>query len=197
MLIAEDTVAPADAIVVSIANGAVGVFEAARLYHDGMAATIVLPTWAAGAVDDAIRQLGIAHPRATALAQEILGRSGVPPHAVKILPEPVDGTMTEVAAVVAFARQHRPASLLVVTSRSHSARTRWLLRRALAGKTRVMVHSPKMDGFAADSWWRSREQSREVINEYLRWLNVLALGDPWAPAAASTQERPAAAEGRR
>jgi hypothetical protein len=44
----------------------------------------------------------------------------------------------------------------------------------------VLVRSPRTDRFAAGSWWSSREQSREVLTESLRWINSLLLGDLWA-----------------
>jgi hypothetical protein len=60
-----------------------------------------------------------------------------------------------------------------------------LLRRALPAGTRLLVRAPRTDRFHADSWWRSRENSREVVTEYLRWFNTLILRDPWSWAASS------------
>jgi hypothetical protein len=44
---------------------------------------------------------------------------------------------------------------------------------------RVAVRSAPYDPFSADDWWRSRDASREVMAEYLRWVNTAILGDAW------------------
>ena len=48
----------------------------------------------------------------------------------------------------------------------------------LPAATRLLVRAPRTDRFSADSWWRSREESREVFMEYLRWFNTFILHDP-------------------
>jgi uncharacterized SAM-binding protein YcdF (DUF218 family) len=177
-LVVEDPLAPADLLVVSMASPVAGAFEAARLYRDGYAPEIVLPGTVADPYRDDLRQLGIVYPAQTALEQAVLERSGVPPAAIRALSDPIDGTEAEVAAIAAFAETQHPRRLLIVTARSHSARTGWLLRRALPRTVEVIVRSPRDDEFEVASWWHFRWQAREVALEYLRWINAL-LGDLW------------------
>jgi len=178
VLVAEDPLQPAEVLVVSMANGAADAIEVGRLYREGYGREIVVPTWRSEPVDAAVRALGVPHLGATELATAVLEHSGVPRDAVHVLPGSVDGTETEVAAVAAFARERQPVSLMVVTARSHAARAKWLLRRALPSGTQVMVRSPRDDAFEASSWWHSRDEAREAMAEYLRWINTL-LGDLW------------------
>jgi uncharacterized SAM-binding protein YcdF (DUF218 family) len=187
VLVAEEPPVPAEVMVVSIARTKATALEAAYLYQQHSSARVILLTQVSEAVDDMVRQLGIAYPGPTELARLILEQSGVPANAIEVLPDPVDGTETEISAVAAFARQRVPASLLFITARSHTARARWLLRRGIASPTRLYVTSSRFDHFAVESWWQRRDQSREVMSEYLRWGNTLLLGDAWARRFPSSQ----------
>jgi uncharacterized SAM-binding protein YcdF (DUF218 family) len=167
-------------IVVSMSDIRADAVEAASLYRRGMGAAVILPTIRNYPIDDEIRRLGVPYPSPTALAAAILEYGGVPKSAIDVVPDAVDGTDTEVAAVTAFVRQRMPRSVLFLTARSHTARARWLLRRQLPVQVQLTVRSPRSDGFAPDTCWHSREQSRDVVMEYLRWVNTLLLGDLWA-----------------
>lgn len=184
LLVAEDPLEPVEMIVVSDADPLAGALEAGRLYQAGISRQIGLLAAEPDPVDDQIRALGIPRLEPTGMLRWILDRSGVPASAMQDLPGTVDGTETEIGVVAAFAREHKPSSLLFLTARTHSARARRLLRRQLPAETRVNVRSPRTDTFAADSWWSSREQSREVLIEYLHWLNTFVLGDLWGKGAA-------------
>jgi len=177
-LVAEGPLASADVVVVSNASPVSDAFEAATLYRTGYAQEIVIPRFVPERRVDDLHRLGIPYLPQTELMEAVLERSGVPRAAIRTLPEPVDGTEREVAAVAAFVTQRRPGSLLFVTARSHTARSAWLLRRALPGGIAVIVRSPRDDVFDPGSWWQSRGQARELMVEYLRWGNTL-LGDLW------------------
>jgi uncharacterized SAM-binding protein YcdF (DUF218 family) len=187
LLVAEDPLAPARVLVVSLASPARATLEAVRLYHEGISQTIVLPTWESDPILGALRGLGLQQLSANELALAILERSGIPTDAVQVLPGAVDGTTAEIAAVAAFARERQPARLLFVVARSHSARVRWFLRRELPTATHLIVRSPSTDAFRPESWWHSRDESRELVTEYLRWANMLILRDPWRRSAVIRQ----------
>jgi uncharacterized SAM-binding protein YcdF (DUF218 family) len=178
LLIAEDPVAPAAVVVVSNASARGDALEAARLYGTGLTRRIVVPPWTSDAVDDAVVALGVPYLRTTDLVLAILTRSGVPRDAIVVLPDPVDGLNAEVAAVARFARTDPPPSLRFVTERTHTRRARWLLHRALPASVEITVSSPPMDTFSPDTWWTTRENTRELTMEYLRWINTL-LRDRW------------------
>ncbi|MCC6765476.1 MAG: YdcF family protein [Deltaproteobacteria bacterium] len=168
-----------DAMVVSMATLRAAALEAARLHHDGISGRIVIARWRPEPLDEEMRRLAVPWLPPHELAAAMLEKSGVPAAAVELLDDSVDGLNTEIAAVAAWARRERPASLLYLTSRSHSRRASWLLRRLLPDGTRLLVHAPALDGFRPDAWWRSRTESREVAMEYLRWMNTFGLRDFW------------------
>src|SRR5262249_7572223 len=183
ILVAEDPLVPVELVVVSNANAKTTALEAAHLYRAHLSSQIVLTTWVVQPIDEELRRLGIFCLHPTEAARTILERSGVAPEAIVVLPDSVDGTETEIAAVVAFALQNRPKSLRFITVRSHTARARWLLRRGLPPDIRVSVGSSRFDPFSTASWWQRRDQSREVMSEYMHWVNTLVLGDPWSHRA--------------
>jgi len=179
LLIAEDPAAAAAVVVVSNASARGDALEAARLYSAGLTRRIVVATWVSDAVDDAIVALGVPYLRTTDLVLAILTRSGVPRDAIVVLPDTVDGLNAEVAAVARFVRTEPPPSLCFITGRTHTRRARWLLRGTMPTSIDIKVSSPPTDTFSPDTWWTSREQTRELAIEYLRWINTLVLGDRW------------------
>ncbi len=179
-LVAEDSLAPVDIIAISSANSAGGALEAVQLYRNGMTGEILLMPEPNDPVDAAIEQLGIPRLHGGDMAKTILERSGVPDRAIRTASDFVDGTDTEVAVIAGIARERHPIRVLFITARSHTRRARWLLQRKLPPDAGFLVRSARTDTFAADSWWHSRNASREVAMEYLRWVNTLVLGDLWS-----------------
>ena len=180
-LIRDDGVQPADALLVSIGGGYEGAVEAARLQRTGVAPRLVVTRWADGPDSAAadLQALGVWVPTPPAVVQAIFERSGVPPAAIERIDREVNGTGPDIAALGTYARARGFARVLVLTSRSHSRRVGWLLERALPAPVTVMVHSPSADDFDPAGWWRSRDMTREVLIECLRWINAVILRDPW------------------
>jgi uncharacterized SAM-binding protein YcdF (DUF218 family) len=177
-LVAEDTLASVEVIAVSHADVVANALEAAALMREGLGRRVVVAQARKHDLQGRLDELGVAIPSPEDLATEILVRSGVPREAIAVLPGAVDGTNTEIMLLVRFANRERPESLLYVTSRSHTARAGWRLRREAPG-TRMLVRAPRTDDFHADDWWRRRGSTREVMTEYLRSLNSYVLGDHW------------------
>ena len=178
-LIAEDDLAAADVVVVSSSSTAADAFEAAALYRRGYAARVFVPGVSVDPHLQDLRSLGIPYLSSAELARAVLERSGVPADAIEIGSDPIDGTETESVAIAAYVARQQPHRLLVVTARSHTARTRWLLRCRLPADTVLIVRGADDDGYAADTWWQSRSSARETLMEYARWINTL-LGDIWS-----------------
>jgi uncharacterized SAM-binding protein YcdF (DUF218 family) len=179
LIVNEDPLAPTDVIVVSSSLARATAFEAALVFKANTSARIVMTEWAHDPLVDRTRELGIPYLDATAINRLILERSGVPASAITVLPDRVDGTSAEISAIAAFIGRAHPSSLLVITARSHTARTKWLLERKLP-TMRVSVRGSRFDRFRADTWWHERDQTRETVTEYLRMANSLVFGDFWA-----------------
>jgi uncharacterized SAM-binding protein YcdF (DUF218 family) len=184
VLVAEDALAPVDVIAVSHANVRASALEAAALYRQGLGRRVVVAECKKDELDARLRELGVPYPASHELVVAILERSGVPRSAITVLPGAVDGTNPEIAVYVRFARREKPATLLYVTSRSHTARAGRRLRREAPG-TRILVHASRWDDFDVDTWWHRRGSTREVMTEYLRWFNTFVLGDYWRSRSVS------------
>ena len=192
-LVAEDPLGPADVIAVSHANVRASALEAAALYRDGFGRRVVVAEWRREELKRRLDELGVVVPAPHELVVSILERSGVPSEAIAVLPGGVDGTNAELTVYIRFANREKPGTLLYVTSRSHTARAAWRLRREAPSETRILVRAPRTDDFHVDSWWQRRGSTREVMTEYLRYFNSYALGDHWRGRRASRAgDRPAA-----
>jgi uncharacterized SAM-binding protein YcdF (DUF218 family) len=182
-LVAEDALTPVEVIVVSSAAARADALEAAQLYHEGISHRLVVAQWVVDPLDAELRRLGVPYLDTTVLALAILERSAVPAAAITVLPGAAGGTEDEVAAAAEYVRAEGLRSVLYLAPRTHSARARWLLRRRLPAGVHVAVRSGRLDRYVPDGWWRSRDQSREVMSEYLRWLNSAFLSDAWGAAS--------------
>lgn len=180
-LVREDPLAPVDAVVVSIGGWYGAVLEAVRLQTTGVAPRVVVARWASqsNAADDGIRRLGIPLLTPPELVTATLNRGGVPATAVDRVDVDVDGTGADIAALAARVRERGYRRVVLLTARSHSRRAGWLLGRALPADVTILVRSPPDDPFDPAAWWRSRESTREVLMESLRWANAVVLRDPW------------------
>jgi uncharacterized SAM-binding protein YcdF (DUF218 family) len=179
LVVEESPLVPADAIVVSGASGIGDALEAGRLYREGRGTVVLVPGVLREPHLEELRRLGVVYTPEIDVIRSVLERSGVPAQAIRVIRDAVDGTESEVAVTAAFAKATRQRTLLVVTARSHSARMGWLLRRVLPAETAVVMRSPEDDPFDPDGWWHSREQTRELMAECLRWINSALAGDLW------------------
>ncbi len=189
-LATEDPPVPVDVIVVSTASARADTLAAAAFYHEGLSPKIVLPFWQLNAVDREVAALGVPWLPPTELAAAILARKGVPREAVEVLPDPVDGLNAEIASVGRFAHARRPRSIMFITARSHSRRARWLLERSVPPGTTIVLRSSPADSFDPRTWWHSRDGSRQLAMEYLRWLNTFVLSDRWRDEALAPEPAP-------
>jgi uncharacterized SAM-binding protein YcdF (DUF218 family) len=177
-LVAEDALGNVDVIAVSHADARADALEAAALYREGIARRVVVAEWKDEYLKRRLDEIGVVIPAPHELVVAVLERSGVPRDAITVLPGPVDGTNTELTVYVRFANRQKVGSLLYITSRTHTARAGWRLRREAPG-THILVRAPRTDDFYVDSWWQGRGSTREVMTEYLRFLNSYLLGDHW------------------
>ena len=189
-LTVEDPIVPVDVIVASLATARADTLEVAKLYRDGIGRRVVVARWQDEPLDDEMRRLGVPWLPPTELAVAMLEKSGVPASAIAVLRDPIDGLNAEVASVAAFAHAEKPRSILFVTARNHTRRARWLLQRQLPSEVALAVRAPAIDPFDPTTWWHSRDGSREVAMEYLRWANTFGLHDLWGAAPPAVAESP-------
>lgn len=177
-LIVDEPLEPADAILVMAGPRTVRWLEAVELYRERLAPHVVLSPGIVSEAEIYLRSQGIEYPAEADLARHAMVQLGVPAGAISILPAPerFDNTADEAAAMKDLALQRGWKTIIVVTSKYHTRRTRFAFRRDFADTgIRVLVTGSRFDGAKPDGWWRSRSDLRYVISE-LQKLAAYRLG---------------------
>lgn len=96
-------------------------------------------------------------------------RSGVPDSDIVVLPEGTS-TQEELAAFKTFI-QGKPGSILMITSRFHTRRAQWTLRKLMKDLDRPfdVAGAPPLV-FDENNWWQSEEGLLTINNEYLKLI---------------------------
>jgi uncharacterized SAM-binding protein YcdF (DUF218 family) len=142
---------------------------AAGLYRRGIAPRIVL----ARPTDGLAVKMGILPDEADASAR-LMERLGVPDSVITILDYPGGTTSTtdEARALRAYLLRDPARRVTAVTSRYHTRRARWNLRRQLDGIP-VELHMAGTDDptFDETNWWRDEHGLIYVLEEYLKFAH--------------------------
>ena len=145
-------------------------FEAARLYHRGLAPKILLmdvklnPT----------TKLGLL-PAEKDLTRRVLRKLEVPESALLVVGESVASTYDEARAVRAWAGKTKATRVIIPTDLFHTRRVRWLFRQQLKDTgTRVQVAAVTPKTYRAGDWWQHEEgliafQDEVIKYGYYRW----------------------------
>ena len=174
-LVVEDTLAPADAIVVVAGDIPSSETMAAGVYVRGLAPLVVLSN---DFTPDRVRELIALGARRLDYQGEsrlVLQAHGVPPDAIMALAAPVKSTEAELRLVAGAARARGWRRIILVTSPHHSRRVKLVWTRESPRSIEGLIALAKEDDFAGDGWWRKRRQTEAVLHEYLG-LAVIYLG---------------------
>ncbi len=165
-LVTSEPLTKADLILVFSGEPYLRVPEAARLYHDGMASTILLTNAPRVRGLEELVRAGIPFPDEQEIALRILDALRVPRGAIQTIAERTNNTEAESAMVARFLKQHPARTLIAVTSKSHSTRAAKFLTAALGPGVRVLMHPVPSDPFDPERWWKDRTDTKEVLHEY-------------------------------
>lgn len=167
-IVAEDPLGPADVIVIAADAYAEGVLEAVDLVQAGIARRVAVFGDPPDAVDREFLRRGVPYEDRAARSTLWLTSLGVT--AVEQIAR-VSGTQAEASVLPAWCERHRIRSLVFVTARDHSRRSRRLLQRSMKGHpTKVMVRPSRYSSFDPDRWWQTRDDVRTEITEFQKLL---------------------------
>jgi hypothetical protein len=167
-LVASDSVAPADAIVLTIDSGGAGALEAADLVHEGVSKRVAVFEDPPSGEDLEFIRRGLPYDNASARQVRELAELGLS-HPERIAK--IDGTHSEARVLPEWADAQGLKSIVVVAARDHSRRLRRVLGRAMKGHpTRVAVQAARYSSFDPDRWWRTRTGVRTEIVELEKLL---------------------------
>ena len=170
-LLYEDPLENSDAIVVLAGARVERWLEGVELYREGWAPKLVLSP---GRMEDAeiqLRNMGIRFPSDAELARDAIVQMKVPESAVETLPEQLDNTAQEAAAVHEMAAARHWQRVIVVTSKYHTRRARFAFARELARtNVQVLIRASRYDPAKPERWWTTRADARYVASELEKLL---------------------------
>jgi uncharacterized SAM-binding protein YcdF (DUF218 family) len=153
--------APSDALVVLLGQWTVRPASAAELYRRGLSPLILLGTDEAADPEDS----------ETALTRTVLIRCGVPDQAIHVLPGVIQSTQEEAIRVREYAHTHPLRRITVVTNAFHTARARWIFRKALRGMNIDVRMAAAPDLRFDESNWYTREIGRRsYVSELMKTI---------------------------
>jgi uncharacterized SAM-binding protein YcdF (DUF218 family) len=165
-LYAEDPLQPADAICVLAGTRMERPLEAADLYLKGWAPRIVLTEEVPDSGVAALARRGMELPTNAEIARDVIVRLGVPAAAIELLPEIHDSTAHEAETFRATAISRAWKRIIVVTSKFHTRRGGFAVRRALEGSgVEVVMRGSTYDRADPHHWWRTRADVRWAASE--------------------------------
>lgn len=171
-LVREDPIAPADAIVVlsgSMPHRAEG---AADAYRKGYAPEVWLTRPDNPAAE--LAAMGIRFTGEEEYNREVLIHEGVPPEAIRILPDEILNTEEEIEEATREMRTLGKSHVIVVTSAPHTRRVRALWSRLAAPDQLATVRAAREDPFDRDHWWRNTRDAYAVVREMMGLINAWA-----------------------
>ena len=167
----EDALQKADAIYILGGARVERFLEAYDLYRDGYAPLIVLSPERAEAAETLIRARGVRFPSTPELQHAALLQLGVPASAIHAPGGWVDNTAQEGNLLREAAQARGWKRLIVVTSKYHTRRSGFAVRRALKGtNTEVIVRASRYDPSDPAAWWRSRADLRYGGTEWVKLI---------------------------
>jgi uncharacterized SAM-binding protein YcdF (DUF218 family) len=147
--------------------------EGVDLYKEGWAPRIVMSPGPVESVEVQLAARGVHYPREGDLARDAAIALGVPPDAVAVLPNGVDNTAAEAAALHAMFPAAR--RMIVVTSPYHTRRAGFAFRREFSrAGVEVIVRSTRHTQSEPARWWRRRGDVRYIMMEIPKYAAYLA-----------------------
>lgn len=171
-LVVEDPLEKAKAIVVLSGAMPLRAIEAGKLYREGYAPEI----WLTHSVEpgETLGEMGIPFAGEDSYNKLVLIHEGVPPEAIHVLEPPIVNTADEIKVAAAALARGNGETVIIVTTKAHTRRTRLLWRRLAPGPSRAIVRAATGDSFDPRHWWRTTSDALEVVREALGLLNAWA-----------------------
>jgi hypothetical protein len=159
LLVEEDPLTTADAIVVSLDSSDAGLLEAVDLVQKGVGSRVVVLVEPFSDAEAEFVRRGVRLEDSGARRLRLLAALGFPDG--EELRTTVSGTEASIAAITKWAASQRVCSVIVVTGADHSRRFRRALQRSQRASTqRFAVRITRYSGFDPNTWWQRRESLR-------------------------------------
>lgn len=163
----EDPLRKADAIFVLAGSRLERPLEAVDLYREGWAPIVALSPGRPEEVETMVRARGIRLPIDAELVRDAMTQMGVPASAIILNAGSVDNTAQEAGMLRTLAAERHWHTVIVVTSKYHTRRAGFAMRRALQGSSiDIIVRATRYDPSDPANWWRRRSDFRFALSEW-------------------------------
>jgi len=175
----EDPLRHADALFVLGGSRAERTLEAVDLYQGGYAPIIALSPGHEEPAAVAALARGIHFPSDAGGIRDALAAAGIPPERIVIGAGSVDSTAEEGAMLRKLTAGRGWRTVIVVTSKYHTRRAGFAIRRALEGTgVEIVVRASRYDAADPARWWRQRNDIRVLMSEWPKLIAYrLGLGE--------------------
>ena len=175
-LIVDEPLQPADAIVVLAGSPAERWLEGVDLYREKLAPQVILSPGIVEPAEARVRAMGIRLPAGSTWPVTPCCSLACRRRRSRCCHRQVDNTADEAALTRSLLVQRGWTSIIVVTSKYHTRRTRFAFARELSGSgVRIQVRGSRYDEVSPDRWWTHRSDLRYVVSE-LQKLAAYRLG---------------------
>jgi uncharacterized SAM-binding protein YcdF (DUF218 family) len=169
----EDALEKADAVMVLAGDRVVRWLEAHELVREGWSPVIVLSGGYRDAVERGLIERGIRIPAEGDVARDALVQLGHAPASVRVIGF-ADNTAAEGALLRREATARGWTRVIVVTSKLHTRRAGFAMRRELAGtNVRIIVRASRYDDDDPARYWRKRRTIRAMLSEVPKMIGYL------------------------
>jgi uncharacterized SAM-binding protein YcdF (DUF218 family) len=166
LLVTEDPLGHADAIFVLAGSRASRWLEARDLIREGYAPVVLVSDGLREDAEELAIQQGARLPSSGDVARDGLIALGVPESRVVVLPGRPDNTSDEAEGLREYAVPRGWKNVIVVTSKLHTRRAGFAMRRAVGGTDiRILIRATRYDTDDPARWWRRRSTIRSVMHE--------------------------------
>jgi len=174
-LVAEDDLQASDMIVVLTGSVTDRILQTVDIYNERYSDKLVLVNSYSVGYDIFVER-GVEIPPGNAQLSKMAAIDlGVPEENILILEGNAKSTQDEALIIREYIRNNRAIeSIILVTSKCHSSRSKKIFRKALNGLDReINIYSSpsKYDPSNVNQWWKDREDINWVILEYLKLAN--------------------------
>ena len=166
--IVNDPLSNADVIVVLGGGVETRPFEAAQLFHEGLAPRILLtnpkpsPTTQSGLI-----------PSEAAIARNLLLQKEVPAKDIFIAAGIVTNTCDEAIAVRDWAKTNHTKRIIIATDSFHTRRARWIFCKELKPLgVQVEMAAVPAGEYTPQDWWQHEEGVVAFQNEVLKYVFI-------------------------
>lgn len=163
----EDPLQKADAVFVLAGTKMLRPLEAADLYREGYASTIVMTReMEETSAFEALERRGVRFLQDADRARDLFVSMGIPAQAIVVLDRVHDSTAAEAVSLRDLIATRDWRRVIIVTSRFHLARARFAVQRELAGSgAEIIMHPSRYDPLRPERWWTRRGEIRWVASE--------------------------------